>query len=96
LFARKLQVTSLSLQPVVVEAPFQQWGLDFVGEFHPSSSNVYKWIITATSYFSRWIEATLTKKATSGETIEFLEEKIIIKFRSPQKLQLTIPKPSNP
>lgn len=30
------------LQPVVVEAPFQQWGLDFIEEFKDNSSNGHK------------------------------------------------------
>jgi hypothetical protein len=29
------------LKPVVVEAHFQQWGLEFIGEFKDNSSNSY-------------------------------------------------------
>eukprot|EP00253_Pinus_taeda_P010005 PITA_10005 len=32
-------------------------GLDFIGEIHPSSSGQHKWILTATDYFTKWIEA---------------------------------------
>jgi hypothetical protein len=33
LFTEKQKLAALPLQPVVVEAPFQQWGLDFIGQF---------------------------------------------------------------
>jgi hypothetical protein len=39
---------NFTLQPFVVEAPFQQWGLDFIGEFKENSSNGFKWILTCT------------------------------------------------
>jgi hypothetical protein len=32
LFLGKQHLASFPLQPVVVEASFQQWGLDFIGE----------------------------------------------------------------
>jgi hypothetical protein len=38
-FAGKQQLKSLPLKPVVVTSPFQQWGLDFIGEIHPPSGN---------------------------------------------------------
>jgi hypothetical protein len=49
LFTGKQKLAALPLQPVVVEAPFQQWGLDFIGQFKDNSSNGYTWIITATN-----------------------------------------------
>jgi hypothetical protein len=66
LFAKKVKVVTLPLQPVIVEAPFQLWDLDFIGKFHPNSSNGYKWIITAIDYFTRWVKAIPTKKAPSN------------------------------
>ena len=37
-FEGKNKLKPLPLIPVLVEAPFQQWGLDFIGEIHPISS----------------------------------------------------------
>jgi hypothetical protein len=37
-FSGKQQLKSLPLKSVVVLAPFQQWGFDFIGEIHPPSS----------------------------------------------------------
>jgi hypothetical protein len=63
-FTSKQCLPALPLKPIIVEAPFQQWGLDFIGEFKDNSSNRYRWILTATDYFTRWVEAIPTKKAT--------------------------------
>jgi hypothetical protein len=55
---------SLPLKLVIVEEPFQQWGLDFNGEFKEEYSNGYQWIFTATDYFTIWVEVFPRKKAT--------------------------------
>jgi hypothetical protein len=60
-FSRKQQLKSLPLNPVVTSGPFQQWGLDFIGEIHPTSSGHHRWILTATDYFTKWIEAIPTR-----------------------------------
>ena len=38
IFERKRKLVSLSLKLIFVEDPFQQWGLDFIGEINPFSS----------------------------------------------------------
>lgn len=86
LFTGKQKLASLPLQPVVVEAPFQQWGLDFIGKFNENSSNGYSWIITATDYFTKWVEAIPTKHATDKVVMDFLEDKIITRFGVPAKI----------
>jgi hypothetical protein len=35
-FSGKKQLKSLPLKPVVASVPFQQWGLDFIGDIHPA------------------------------------------------------------
>ena len=39
------------LQPVTIENPFEQWGLDVVGEINLNSSKLHKYILTTTDYF---------------------------------------------
>jgi len=51
-FSRKQQLKYLTLKLVVASGPFQQWGLDFIGEIHPTSSVQHRWILTATNYFT--------------------------------------------
>eukprot|EP00253_Pinus_taeda_P011266 PITA_11266 len=56
-FEGKRKLLPLPLRPIATEIPFQQWGLDFIGEINPSSSGQHRWILTATYYFTKWIEA---------------------------------------
>eukprot|EP00253_Pinus_taeda_P019646 PITA_19646 len=81
---RKLQ--PLPLKPVEVSALFQQWGLDFIGEIHPTSSAQHKWILIATDYFTKWIEAIPTWQATDAVIIQFLENNILSHFGCPNKM----------
>jgi hypothetical protein len=85
-FTDKQRLPALPLKPIIVEAPFQQWGLDFIGEFKDNSSNGYRWILTTTDYFTRWVEAIPTKKAMEEVVMKFLEEKIITRFGVPAKI----------
>jgi hypothetical protein len=39
---------ALPLQPVIIEQPFEQWGLDIIGEIIPNSSKKHRYILTAT------------------------------------------------
>jgi hypothetical protein len=84
-FSGKQQLKSLPLKPIVVSSPFQQWGLDFIGEIHPCSSGQHCWILTATDYFTKWIEAILTINATQKVIICFLED-ILSRFGCPNKI----------
>ena len=76
LFTRKQKLVALPLKAVVIEAPFQQWGLDFIGQFKDNSSNGHTWIITATDYFTKWVEAIPTKSTTDKVAMDFLEDRI--------------------
>jgi hypothetical protein len=64
IFQGKRKLLPLPLQPITVQAPFQQWGLDFIGEIHPPSAAQHQWILTATDYFTKWIEVVPTRQAT--------------------------------
>ena len=84
-FLGKKQLNSLPLKPVVASTPFQQWGLDFIGEIHPPSSGHHRWILTATDYFTKWIEAAPTRSASIKVIISFLEDIIAI-FGCPSRI----------
>jgi hypothetical protein len=84
-FSGKQQLKSLPLKPVVVSAPFQQWGLDFIGEIHPPSSGQHRWILTATDYFTKWIEVVPTRSTSHKVIIGFLED-LITRFGCPNKI----------
>jgi hypothetical protein len=88
LFTGKQKLATLPLQPVVVEAPFQQWGFDSIGQFKDNSNNGYSWIITTTDYFTKWVEAIPTKSATDKVVMDFLEDRIITRFGVPAKIAI--------
>ncbi|XP_059066337.1 uncharacterized protein LOC131857656 [Cryptomeria japonica] len=69
-----------------VEQPFQQWGIDFIGEISDKSSGGHKWILVATDYLTKWVEAVPTKQATSKVVIKFLMDNIISRFGVPTKI----------
>jgi hypothetical protein len=81
-FSGKKKLKSLPLKPVVSSGPFQQWGLDFIGEIHPASSGQYRWILTTKDYFTKWIEAIPTRGDSHKVIINFLED-IIARFGYP-------------
>lgn len=86
IFQGKQKLQPLPLKPIEVSAPFQQWGLDFIGEIHPASSGQHRWILTATDYFTKWIEAIPTRQATDSVITSFLENNILSCFGCPIKL----------
>jgi len=86
IFEGKRKLFPLPLKPISTEKPFQQWGLDFIGEIHPSSSGQHKWILTATDYFTKWIEAIPCRQANDTIIIQFLECNILSRFGCPEKI----------
>jgi hypothetical protein len=85
-FEGKRKLSPLPLKPVSIEAPFQQWGLDFIGEMNPTSSAQHRCIFIAIDYFTKWIEAMLTRQATDVVIIEFLLGNILSRFGCPRKI----------
>jgi len=66
--------------------PFQQWGLDVIGEITPNSSQQHKYILTMTDCFIRWTKAILLWKVNEDEVISFIEKFIINRFGIPDAL----------
>jgi hypothetical protein len=84
-FAGRQQLKPFPLKPIMFFGPFQQWGLDFIGEIHPASSGQHMWILTATDYFTKWIEAIPTRSASHKVMIGFLED-IMSRFGCPSRI----------
>jgi hypothetical protein len=76
----RLQKPSFPLQHVLVDSPFQKWGLDIIGLINLPSSQQHKFIITATDYFTRWSEAATLRTVNIGQVIAFLNSNIITRF----------------
>ncbi|XP_050242357.1 uncharacterized protein LOC126691348 [Quercus robur] len=60
-------------------------GLDLVGPINPASKG-HIWILVATKYFTKWVEATPLKKAIGLAVANFIREHIICKFDIPHKI----------
>jgi hypothetical protein len=71
---------SFPLKLISIQASYRKWGLDFIGEIYPSYSSQNKWILTATDYFTKWIEAIPTRQAIDVVIIQFLESNILSRF----------------
>jgi hypothetical protein len=84
--AGKEKRAAIPLQPVTVSRPFEQWGLDIIGEITPSSSKLHKYILTATDYFTRWVEAIPLTHVNEKVVIQFIEQQLITRFGVPSVL----------
>ena len=82
----KQKILSLALKPITVDAPFQKWGLDFIGEINPYSSGHHKYILIAIDFFTKWLEVIPTRKTTDKVIINFLEKNILSRFGYPRKI----------
>uniref|UniRef100_A0A2N9IIT4 RNA-directed DNA polymerase n=1 Tax=Fagus sylvatica TaxID=28930 RepID=A0A2N9IIT4_FAGSY len=74
-----------SLQNMATPWPFHTWGLDLIGPINPASGG-YIWILVATEYFSKWVEAIPLRKATGAAVTNFIREHIITRFGIPHKI----------
>jgi len=66
--------------------PFSMWGLDFMGVINPPSTEGHKFILVATEYYTKWVEAIPLKIAIQKHIINFIKEYIIYRFGIPQRL----------
>jgi hypothetical protein len=74
-------------QPVLPLEPFQKWGLDFVGPFKPPAAQTgNKYILVATDYCTKWVEAKALRDNTAKSTAKFLYENILCRFGCPIEL----------
>ena len=72
--------------PIVKPWLFRGWGIDLIGQIFPSSSKGHKFVLVATNYFTKWVEAIPLKVASSANVIEFVQEHIIYRFGVPHSI----------
>nr|XP_028952496.1 uncharacterized protein LOC114822325 [Malus domestica] len=60
--------------------------MDFVGKIYPASSKGHTFIIVATDYFTKWVEASTIKSITSAAVKNFIETKILHRFGVPETI----------
>jgi hypothetical protein len=79
-FSEKMKKSTMPLQPIYVEQPFSQCGLDVVGPINLKSSKGHIYIRTAMDYFTKWPEAVALKRVDSDELIKFLKDTFLSRF----------------
>jgi hypothetical protein len=71
------------LQPMAISIPFEQCGLDVIGGIILISSKQHKYILTTTSYFTKWEEAVPLTHVNEKVVIQFIEKQLITRFNMP-------------
>ena len=74
------------LTPIIPLAPFEKWGIDFIGPIDPKSARKRRYIILATDYATKWVEARATVKNDAQTAATFLFEEIMMRFGHPLEL----------
>jgi len=60
--------------------PFSRWVLNLIGQISPTSSGGHKFIITATKYFTKWVEAIPMIYTKDPKIAKFIKHHIICYF----------------
>ena len=74
------------LTPIVPLAPFEKWGIDFIGPINSVSARKNRYIILATDYATKWVEARSSKRNDAATAAAFLFEEIMMCFGQPLEL----------
>jgi hypothetical protein len=72
-FGNIQRVPASALNPIIKPWPFRGWGIDLIGQINPPSSKGHKFVLLATDYFTKWVEAIPLKKVTSENMVEFIK-----------------------
>jgi ribonuclease HI len=71
-FGNIQRVPASALNPIIKPWPFKGWGIDLIGQINPPSSKGHKFVLLATDYFTKWVEAIPLKKANIIRTINLV------------------------
>ncbi|CAL8990492.1 unnamed protein product, partial [Prunus brigantina] len=61
------RVPAEALHPVTKPWPFRGWAVDIIGKIYPAASNQHAWILVATDYFTKWVEAESYRSISSAQ-----------------------------
>jgi len=85
-FGNVQRAPASAMNPIIKPWPFRGWAIDLIGQIYPPSSKVHRFILVATDYSTKWVEAIPLKKVTSADMIDFVKEHIIYRFGIPQTI----------
>ena len=72
------------MNPQLVIEPFVRWVLNFVGPINPPS-NQKTYILVATEYVTKWVEAETLLRATEDSLIQFFFQ-IFVRYGLPRDI----------
>ena len=74
----------MPLRPIMATRAFAKWGIDFVGPIKPPARHTHaEYIIVATDYLTKWVEAKATVKNDARTTAKFLYENVFTRYGLP-------------
>ncbi|KAL6312809.1 hypothetical protein AAG906_022537 [Vitis piasezkii] len=76
---------SAALKSVSGPWPFAQWGMDIVGPL-PAAPAQKKFLLVATDYFSKWVEAEAYANIKDKDVTKFVWKNIVCRFGIPQTI----------
>ncbi|MCO5614982.1 hypothetical protein L7F22_069269 [Adiantum nelumboides] len=75
---------NMPLRPMMGARAFAKWGIDFVGPINPPAHRTRaQYIIVATDYLTKWVEAKATPKNDARTTACFLYEYVFTRYGLP-------------
>ncbi|XP_050222280.1 uncharacterized protein LOC126672372 [Mercurialis annua] len=66
--------------------PFRGWAVDLIGKIYPGSSDGHTFVIIATCYLTKWVEAKPLKSRTKEAVIKFFKEHIVHRHGLPESI----------
>ena len=76
------------MNPIIKPWSFRGWEIDLIGQIFSPSSKGHKFILVATDYFTKWVEAIPLKTITSKNLVDFVKEHIVYHFGIPQTITI--------
>ncbi|KAL2642779.1 hypothetical protein R1flu_010366 [Riccia fluitans] len=74
------------LKVLEITGPFKKWGLDFVDPINPTASNSHRYLLVATDYVTKWVEAASLPDYTTRSIAEFLYSYILARYGCTEEL----------
>jgi hypothetical protein len=79
-FYRSKNKALIPLQHVSINKTFKQWGINIIREINPHLLRQHKYILTATNYFTQWIEAMSLTQVNEKVITQFFKQYLITGF----------------